>query len=82
MAYFNAATRGGTRTTARLCAVVFLCAVAYGISDELHQAFVPGRTADWQDVLADTVGAAAAIWLAWRLRGRSAHWATGAEPAR
>jgi VanZ family protein len=29
----------------------------YGISDELHQAGVPGRTADPYDWLADTLGA-------------------------
>ena len=78
MSYFNAATRGGTRTTARLCWIVFLCAVAYGASDELHQHFVPGRTMDWQDLLADSVGAGAAIWLAWRLRLKSARWGTDA----
>ncbi|NUN16681.1 MAG: VanZ family protein [Myxococcales bacterium] len=29
----------------------------YGITDEIHQAFVPGRTADVWDWVADTVGA-------------------------
>ncbi len=33
----------------------------YGISDELHQAFVPGRTPDITDVLADLVG----VWIGW-----------------
>ncbi len=32
----------------------------YGISDELHQHFVPPREADALDVVADTMGAAAA----------------------
>lgn len=78
MSYFNVATRGGIRTTARACWIVFLLAVAYGISDEWHQAYVPGRTADWQDVAADAVGAAAAAWLGWGLRFRSVRWG---EPA-
>ena len=30
----------------------------YGISDEIHQAYVPGRQADFLDWLADTAGAA------------------------
>jgi len=29
----------------------------YAVTDELHQYFVPGRTAMWQDWLLDTVGA-------------------------
>jgi VanZ family protein len=37
----------------------------YGASDEVHQHFVPGRTADWLDVRADAVGAAAGIVVAW-----------------
>jgi len=34
-----------------------LIASLYGISDEIHQSFVPGRTADPADWLADTSGA-------------------------
>jgi hypothetical protein len=33
----------------------------YGISDEIHQAFVPGRSVDMTDWIADTVGALMAI---------------------
>lgn len=39
--------------------VVVLAAVAaaiYGISDEWHQSFVPGRDASWGDVWADALG--------------------------
>jgi VanZ family protein len=34
-----------------------ICVVAFGISDEMHQWFVPNRQADLWDLLADTVGA-------------------------
>ena len=45
----------------------------YGASDELHQAFVPGRSCDLLDWLADTLGGAAgAALLALVLR---ASWA-------
>jgi len=33
-----------------------LLILAYAISDEFHQYFVPGRQASWVDVLIDTVG--------------------------
>ncbi len=38
---------------------------AYGVTDEFHQRFVPNRTFDVYDLVADLVGAAAAvmIWL-------------------
>jgi VanZ family protein len=32
-------------------------ATLYGISDELHQWFVPGRSCDWRDAVADSIGA-------------------------
>jgi len=45
-------------------------AVAYAVTDELHQAFVPGRHASVVDVmLFDAVGAALALWLReWRTK--------------
>lgn len=33
----------------------------YGLSDEVHQAFVPFRESSWLDWLADTVGAAIGV---------------------
>jgi VanZ family protein len=46
------------------CLAVSL-AVMYGVSDEVHQSFVPGRTADAADVAADAWGAGAAASVAW-----------------
>ena len=43
----------------------FVMAVVYGVSDEVHQSFVPGRTPDGADVVADAVGAALALTAAW-----------------
>jgi VanZ family protein len=39
--------------------VVFLCTAAYGVIDEIHQYFVPGRDCNFWDWLADAIGAAA-----------------------
>jgi VanZ family protein len=53
-----------SRSTAIVAAAI---AAAYGVSDELHQYFVPTRHMDAADVLADAIGAglAAALLHAW-----------------
>jgi len=38
-------------------------AALYGISDEIHQSFVPERVADMYDVLADILGSTCGVWL-------------------
>ena len=53
-----------------------LAASVYGLSDEIHQAFVPARCAEWLDLAADVFGAVAGvgIWLLWflgRIRQRN-----------
>lgn len=49
----------------RVVAVAILLSLAYGISDEIHQHFTPGRTPDALDVVADTIGAAAGAVVAY-----------------
>jgi VanZ family protein len=54
-----------------------LVAGAYGVSDEFHQYFVPPRQVEALDVVADTIGAAAAAfalfgWSASRARKAAA----------
>lgn len=46
-----------THPTVGSIGLAIVCALAFGISDELHQWFVPHRQADIWDVLADTLGA-------------------------
>ena len=60
------------RTHAVWSAFVFVA--LYGLLDEFHQSFVPGRSSDVFDLTADTAGAGMALLL-WRLierRTRSA----------
>lgn len=50
-----------TRTKIRIMAIVFTS--LYGLSDEIHQAFVPSRTASGMDFLADVLGSILGTWL-------------------
>ena len=54
--------------------VAIALTTAYGMSDEWHQSFVPGRTADITDLRADATGAilgTVACWLWGIIRSRS-----------
>ncbi|MGQ0600811.1 MAG: VanZ family protein [Anaerolineales bacterium] len=43
--------------TIRMLWLAVLLATVYGVTDELHQGFVPGRSPDWMDVFVDGAGA-------------------------
>jgi len=45
--------------------LAIITASVYGITDEVHQFFVPFRESSWQDWLADTIGAVIGA-LSWR----------------
>jgi VanZ family protein len=53
----------GGFTPPRLAPTLYAASVVilWGISDEFHQTFVPGRDASAWDVLADTIGVACAV---------------------
>jgi VanZ family protein len=55
---------------------------AYGLTDEFHQMFVPGRFADWRDLVADAIGGAIAAVICWLWGIISAAPRTRAEPPR
>jgi VanZ family protein len=49
----------------RTAAVAIAIAAGYAVTDELHQMFVPGRSAQLSDLLADTIGVVAGTSLCW-----------------
>ena len=65
--------RGVFRSRSRLMltglGVVLFC-LFYGISDEFHQSFIPGRESSLLDVAADTAGAVivVSLWLFFRVK--------------
>jgi VanZ family protein len=61
--------------TSRLIGLSVLLATAYGLSDEFHQLFVAGRSADLHDALADAIGAlvgASAVAMVQTVKARGA----------
>lgn len=65
-------------------AAAVLLTVAYGVSDEFHQSFVPGRSSDVHDVYADAIGAilgTVACW-AWGIISRSPDPSAGSGSSR
>lgn len=58
-----------TRRHPRAASLALAVTALYGITDEIHQSFVPGRTPSVPDLLIDLIGAALAllaieVWLA------------------
>jgi len=54
--------------------LITLATTLYGLSDEFHQSFVPGRYPSLGDIVADGVGgflAVVLVWfMAWKKQGR------------
>ena len=53
------------RVTWRVALAALSIAIGYAVTDELHQMFVPNRSADVYDLLADAIGAAAGLIACW-----------------
>jgi hypothetical protein len=81
------ARAGGWRrpVTLGIAAAAIVLATLYGISDEIHQYFVPPRQVEVRDILADAIGAslAAGALYAWsRLANATRQRAVTAEDLR
>lgn len=66
-------TTGIQKSAVLLVTLSALASSLYGISDEIHQYFVPSRTADIMDVLADAVGSVLGALTAQLLLNRQTH---------
>ena len=62
-----------------LVSLAVVLAIIYGISDEVHQAFVPGRNASPWDVLADGLGGLMGALLYMGTGGRSERKGLGSK---
>ncbi|MDF2926839.1 MAG: VanZ-like protein [Paenibacillaceae bacterium] len=51
----------GERPAPRHMVLAVMLSLLYGLTDEYHQTFVPGRTADWHDLRNDGIGASLAM---------------------
>jgi VanZ family protein len=69
---YQRALRARFRGSTALRVVSVGLAVVYGLSDEYHQTFVPGRNGRLSDVAVDGVGACGAMLLDWWLERRRA----------
>jgi VanZ family protein len=53
-----------TGVTVGVVIAAWLVATLYGVTDEFHQMYVPGRTPELRDLVNDAVGALAAVGVA------------------
>ena len=69
-AALSLAIGGPARSSARTAGMAFALAVLYGLSDEVHQAFVPDRTGALDDLAVDALGAFLGVSLIYVLLRR------------
>lgn len=61
---FNAVRLLGLSTTKKILLSIGIV-VLYAMSDELHQLFVPGRSAELRDVLIDSIAGTVGVVVCW-----------------
>jgi len=52
-----------TRLTQKTSVIVAIISILYGLTDEIHQAFVPSRSATVIDFIKDTIGVIVSYWV-------------------
>ena len=66
MLVHNAVRQCGARGMKAVAVALAIC-VVYGITDEIHQIFVPGRAFQVSDLAMDAAGSIIGICLIWAL---------------
>lgn len=68
----------GAPRSRRVLLLIGLLTVGYGVLDEWHQSFVPGRECSAHDLLRDALGAGIGVWAAMFLASvKRVAWAAG-----
>jgi VanZ family protein len=62
------AARGGRALTRRAFVAALIVVALYGVSDEFHQRFTPGRNSELQAVVFDVIGGLIGAAIYWRRR--------------
>jgi VanZ family protein len=55
------------RNTKKNILLILIIGCLYAISDEFHQSFVPGRTSEIGDIIADCLGIGLSVLLYWAI---------------
>ena len=75
------AIAGRRRPHAWEAAAAFGLAVLYGLTDEIHQSFVPNRMGQVDDLVIDAIGAVIGITIAWLVLSRIRTWTAMSDPS-
>lgn len=62
LAFFLMTTAAGLAGLHCFPGYLFLLGLALGMSDEIHQLYLPGRSAGWDDFLVDFLAVSIAVW--------------------
>lgn len=65
---FRALKASGVKELKNALFISFYSALVYGITDEIHQSFIPGRTANVRDIVIDGTGAMFSVYFVSKLK--------------
>ena len=54
-------------TFTKVFILTIIISTGYGLTDEIHQSFVPNRVFDWADLFADFLGSASSVFIGMKI---------------